>query len=158
MFTTNHDWTIRQKTSQFFAAEMLTQEWAQHVDQDHQLFRASSDIKDEAGHVLVTVYAVHRPDGQWALMIINKDYDHPHTVRIVFHNAGANPDTAFAGPVERITFGKEQYVWHSAMRDGYADPDGPAAHSTLPAGTQEFELPAASMTVLRGRIGEPATH
>jgi hypothetical protein len=156
MFTTNHDWTIRSKTSQFFATEMLTQEWAQHVDKDHKLFRASSDLKDDAGHKLVTVYAVQRPDGQWALMIINKDYEHPHRVRIAFHDADANTDTAFSGPVDRITFGKEQYVWHSAMRDGYADPDGPAARSTLPAGTQQFELPAASMTVLRGRIGEPA--
>jgi hypothetical protein len=45
-------------------------------------------------------------------------------------------------------------VWHSNMRDGYADPDGPAARSTLPDGTDQFILPAASMTVLRGRIGE----
>lgn len=158
MFDTNHDWTIRQKTSQFFATEMLTQEWAQPKDEEHKLFRAASDIRDGTGHPLVTVYAVQRPDEQWALMIINKDYDHPHTVHISFHDADADKSSGFVGPVDRITFGKEQYVWHPAMRDGYADPDGPAARSTLPDGTTEFTLPAASMTVLRGRIGNVANH
>jgi hypothetical protein len=101
----------------------------------------------------VTAYAVLRPDGQWALMLINKDYDNSHAVNVKFHNEDAKADSSFVGPVERITFGKDQYTWHSAMRDGYPDPDGPAARSTLPAGTDRYILPAASMTVLRGRTG-----
>jgi hypothetical protein len=154
MFTTNHDWTIRGKTSQFFAADMLTHEWCEPKDADHKLFRANSDIEDSAGHKLVTAYAALRPDGQWALMIINKDYDHPHTVNIIFRDADNARISGFVGPVDRITFGKEQYLWHPALRDGYADPAGPEARSTLTPGTQEFVLPAASMTVLRGHVGE----
>jgi hypothetical protein len=153
MFTTDHNNVIKQRTSQFFAAQMLTQEWAEPKDAEHRLFKAASDIKDAEGHVLVTAYAVLRPDGQWALMLINKDYDNSHAVKITFHNEGANADSSFVGPVERITFGKDQYTWHSALRDGYPDPDGPAARSTLPAGTDRYTLPAASMTVLRGRMG-----
>jgi hypothetical protein len=152
MFTTDHNWLIKQRTSQFFAAQMLTQEWAEPKDAEHRLFHAASDIKDKEGHVLVTAYAVLRPDGQWSLMLINKDYDNRHTVNIQFHDDDAKKDRSFIGPVARITFGKEQYTWHSAMRDGYADPDGPAARATLPAGTEQFTLPAASMTVLRGRV------
>ena len=152
MFTTDHNWLIKQRTSQFFAAQMLTQEWAQPVDAEHRLFQAASDIKDAEGHPLVTVYPVLRPDGQWSLMLINKDYDKPHTVIITFHDENAKRERFFAGPVARITFGKEQYQWHSAMRDGYADPDGPPAQSILPTGTDHFTLPAASMTVLRGRV------
>jgi hypothetical protein len=26
-------------------------------------------------------------DGQWALLLINKDYDHAHSVKIEFHDA-----------------------------------------------------------------------
>ena len=152
MFTTDHDWLIKQRTSQFFATQMLTQEWAEPKDAEHRLFHAASDIKDKDGHVLVTAYAVLRPDGQWSLMLINKDYDNPHTVSIQFYDDDAKKGRSFAGPVARITFGKEQYTWHPALRDGYADPDGPAARSVLPAGTDHFMLPAASMTVLRGRI------
>ena len=153
MFTTDHNYLIKQRTSQFFAAQMLTQEWAEPKDAEHRLFHATSDIKDAQGHILVTVYAVFRPDGQWSLMLINKDYENPHSVRITFHDEDAKQDSSFVGPVARITFGKEQYQWHSAMRDGYADPDGPAAQSTLPDGTDRYILPPASMTVLRGRIG-----
>ena len=152
MFTTDHNWRIKQRTSQFFAAQMLTQEWAEPKDAEHRLFHASSDVKDAEGHVLVTAYAVLRPDGQWSLMLINKDYDNPHTISIQFHDDDTNQGHSFAGPITRITFGREQYTWHSAMRDGYADPDGPAARSELPAGQGHFVLPAASMTVLRGRV------
>ena len=152
MFTTGHDYLIKQRTSQFFAAQMLTQEWAEPKDAEHRLFRAASDIRDAEGHVLVTAYAVLRPDGQWSLMLINKDYDNAHSVRIVFHDGDGRVDRLFVGPVTMITFGKEQYVWHSALRDGYADPDGPAAKSTLPSGLDRYTLPRASMTVLRGRV------
>ena len=152
MFTTDHNWLIKQRTSQFFATQMLTQEWAEPGDGEHRLFRAASDIKNSKGQTLVTAYAVLRPDGQWSLMVINKDYDNPHSVDIAFHDADTATDSSFVGPVTRITFGKEQYRWHSAMRDGYADPDGPADKSTLPDGTHRFVLPPASMTVLRGRI------
>lgn len=155
MFTIDAGGVIRQRTSQFFAAQMLTQEWAEPKDAEHRLFRASSDIRDREGHILVTAYAVLRPDGQWALLLINKDYDHAHTVRIVFRNEDTHADSGFVGTVDRITFGKEQYTWHSALQNGYADPDGPAARSTVPAG-ERYTLPPASMTVLRGRIGAAA--
>ena len=155
MFTTDHNYLIKQRTSQFFATQMLTQEWAEPKDAEHRLFKAESDVKDSEGHVLVTSYAVLRPDGQWALMLINKDYDHPHAVRIGFHDEDSKSDRSFLGPVTMITFGKEQYTWHSAMRDGYADPDGPPARSTLPDGQDSYTLPPASMTVLRGHVGTP---
>jgi F5/8 type C domain len=155
LFTTDHNYVIKQPTSQFFAAQMLTQQWAQPVDQEHRLFKGESDIKDGEGHPLVTVYPVLRPDGQWSLMLINKDYDHAHTVRVVFHDEDANRNRSFAGPITMITFGKEQYVWHPALRDGYPDPDGPPVQSTLAAGTEGFTLPPASITVLRGMVGTP---
>ncbi len=153
MFTIDSHYLIKQKTSQFFAAQMLTQEWAEPKDAEHRLFRAASDIKDAEGHTLVTAYAVLRPDGQWSLMLINKDYDNSHEVAIRFHDEDTNVDSVFVGSVDRITFGKEQYRWHPAMRNGYADPDGPPLRSILPAGAGHYVLPAASMTVLRGRIG-----
>jgi hypothetical protein len=95
LFTTTHDWQIKQRTSQFFAAQLLTREWAEPKDAEHKLFRAASDIKDDRGRTLVTVYAVLRPDGQWSLMLINKDYDLPHSVRIVFHDAESGKDSSY---------------------------------------------------------------
>ena len=151
MFMVDDQYQIRSKTSQFFAAQLLTQEWAQAKDAEHLLYKAASDVRDPEGHVLVTAYALHRPDGQWSVLLINKDYDHAHPVRIVFQNPNRGQDSSFAGPVTAITFGKDQYHWHPNRRKGYADPDGPPKTSTQQAGS--FDLPPASVTVVRGKLG-----
>jgi len=153
MFMVDEQYEIKSKTSQFFAAQLLTQEWTQPVDAEHRSFPASSDIKDAEGHVLVTAYAVLRPDGAWSLMLINKDYDQPHPVRITFHDSVTNSDLFFAGPVNMITFGKAQYQWHPGRKQGYADPDGPAVRSALTGSeVAQYALPPASVTILRGKI------
>ncbi|MGA7514893.1 MAG: discoidin domain-containing protein [Candidatus Sulfotelmatobacter sp.] len=156
MFMVDDHYQIESKTSQFFGAQLITQEWAEPKDAQHKLYAASSDVKDSEGHVLVTAYPLQRPDGQWSVMLVNKDHDHSHPVRIVFHDAVSNRDRFFTGPVAMITFGKAQYQWHAARRKGYADPDGPPATSQLKGGEYAlYELPAASLTVLRGKL-QPA--
>lgn len=124
MFMVDPDYRIRQRTSQFFAAQLMTQEWVQAGDQEHRLYTASADVKDSEGHVLVTAYPVWRPDGEWSVLLVNKDYDHSHSVRIVFRNQ-ENGDRFFRGPVTAISFGKAQYQWHPARKNGFADPDNP---------------------------------
>jgi hypothetical protein len=153
MFMVDDHYEIQKPTAQFFAAQLITQEWAQPRDAEHQQYLAASDVKDSQGHVLVTAYALHRPDGQWALMLINKDHDQAHAIRIAFQGADGNRESFFAGPVTMIIFGKQQYQWHPDRKKGYADPDGPAATSTLNGerGT-EYTLPAASLTILRGQL------
>jgi hypothetical protein len=153
MFMVDEHYKIQQPTAQFFAAQFMTQEWAQPTDAQHKLYAAASDVKDSEGHVLVTAYALHRPDGQWSLMLINKDYDNAHQVHIVFHDAEGNRVQSFAGPVTMITFGKAQYQWHPDRKKGHADPDGPPVTSTLAGGENtQYSLPAASVTILRGKF------
>ncbi|ABF39435.1 Galactose-binding superfamily protein [Candidatus Koribacter versatilis Ellin345] len=147
MFMVDKNYVIQRKTSQYFGAKMLTQEWVQPGDAEHQLFRATSDIKDAAGHTLVTAYPLLRPDGKWSILLINKDRDHPHEVQITFRNSGAG---GLRGAVEMVTFGKAQYQWHPDRKNGYADPDGPPVTSKLTAGEQtRYTLPPASINVLR---------
>jgi len=154
MFMVDKQYQIKQRTAQFFAAQMITQEWAQPNDADHKQFLAASDIKDSDGHILVTAYALERPDGQWSLMLVNKDYDSPHRVRMSFRDANSGNSRTFDGPVLMITFGKAQYQWHADRKQGHADPDDPPARSMIKGreGTV-YDLPAASLTVLRGKIG-----
>jgi hypothetical protein len=153
MFMVDKDYQITKRASQFFAAQLLTQEWAEPGDAEHKLFTAASDVRDSEGHTLVTAYPLLRPDGQWSLLLINKDYDHPHGVKIVFHDAGSNSDSSFAGGAAMITFGKTQYVWHPARKNGYADPDGPPVTSPATGGPGAvYTLPPASISVLRGKI------
>jgi len=152
-FSADRDLKIKQPLSQYFVSQLLNLEWVQPGDGVHRVFPAASDIRDAAGHVLVTSYAVLRPDGQWSLLIVNKDQENPYAVSISFDDGQKKSASTFSGPVSVTTFGKAQYAWHPDRNGGTADPDGPAAKSTVNAGAlTQFTLPAASVTVLRGTL------
>jgi len=102
---------------------------------------------------LVTSYAVHRPDGNWSLMLVNRDETHPHAVRVVFEDAKRKREASFSGPVTFVTFGSDQYVWINDGPNSHADPDNPPVATTIKADSGTvFTLPKASITVLRGNV------
>ena len=170
MFTINGNYEIQQPLAQFFVAQLINLDWVQHDGGDHQVYAAKSDIEDGSGHELVTAYAVNRPDGQWALMLVNRDQQNAHKVQIAFRGESGAART-FAGSVEIATFGGPQYQWHPAATrfeahaehaaeptvvastKGWADPDGPIARTKQTAGKNTlYELPAASVTVIRATV------
>ena len=151
------DYHVNGYEPQYLAAQVITKEWVQPVDAPHRIFRASSDVKDAQGNLLVTAYAVERPDGQWSVMLVNKDHDNAHAVKVVFEDAEAKRERAFAGDVARIVFGDAEYKWHGEGMSGRAEPDGPASKATVGGGAgMMYELPKASITVLRGRVADVA--
>lgn len=153
MFTVNSDYEIQQPISQFFASQMINLEWVQPGSGEHRLFPSSSDIHDGSGHSLVTSYAVLRPDGEWSVMLVNKDQENAHPVHIVFEDTADKNQKHFSGPVNMVTFGSEQYQWHSNIGSGRAEPDGPAKRLALTGDTDTaYTLPKASVTVLRGKL------
>jgi hypothetical protein len=155
-FSADMDLKIRQPLSQYFVSQLLNLEWVQPGDGVHKIFPAASDIRDGVGHVLVTSYAVLRPDRQWSLLVVNKDQENAYTATIAFDDAEKRTSAMFAGPVSMTTFGKAQYAWHPEVNGGTADPDGPAARSSVNAELRtKFILPAASVTVIRGSISVP---
>jgi len=169
MFTVGPGYKIQQPISQFFTSQLINLEWVQPGAAEHQVFSAKADLDDGAGHALVTAYALKRPDGQWSLMIVNRDQQNAHKVRIAFDNA--HEQSWFVGPVDIATFGSGQYQWHAAKTrfvphaevpgelpvaayfPGNADPDGPIARSKQSATADTaYELPAASIVVIRGKV------
>ena len=152
-FVSDENYTIKGYTSPYYAAHMINLEWVQHRSGIHHMFPSSSDIKDSEGNVLVTSYAVRRPDGNWSLMLVNRDENNAHAVRVVFDHARRKRDTSFTGPVRLVTFGSEQYVWINDGPNSHPDPDNPPAATTIAANPQTtFTLPKASVTVLRGKV------
>jgi hypothetical protein len=157
MFSADQNLKILQPLSQYFASQLVTLEWVQPGSGEHHLFNAASDIVDGANNNLVTAYAVQRPDGDWSLLLINKDQENSHSVKISFDDSTQAAAGHFAGPLTVKTFGKAQYQWHPATLT--ADPDGPIATSTINADANtSYDLPAASITVLRGHLTFPAHH
>jgi hypothetical protein len=152
-FVANEKLEISQYTAQYFASQLLNLDWVKHGGGTHQLYPAAGDLQDDAKHDLITAYAVKRPDGEWSLLIINKDPSNAHEVKISFEDNGQETAAQFSGPVKVVTFGAAEYVWHSSGATSHADPDGPAKRSTVEwqAG-EKVLLPKASVTVLRGRM------
>lgn len=154
-FVADENYDIKGYTSPYFAAHMINREWVQHRSGVHYMFPSSTDIKDSEGNVLVTSYAVHRPDGNWSLMLINRDENNPHMARVIFTDTKTKHDLGFEGPVTVVTFGSEQYVWINDGLNSHADPDGPPVSRTIDANPQTtFLLPKASVNVLRGKTYE----
>ncbi len=171
MLSVDSQYKIQQPLAQFFASQLINLEWVAPGGQRHDVYPATADIDDGAGHALVTAYALKRPDGQWSLLVVNRDQQNAHRVRIEFHNQSSGESDSFFGPVEISTFGKGQYQWHPghtryvghaeyqaepsvvAETFGGADPDGPVLHAgrNVSADTT-YELPAASVVVVRGNI------
>ena len=138
-------------TAFYHAGRMINNEWVTHHSGIHHLYPVDVAIEDAAGNALVTSYAVRRPDGQWALLLINKDRERAHPIRIDFENSDKTGH--FSGPVRVVTFGSEQYVWHGADAAAHADPNLPPVESSVEASAQTvFTLPKTSVTVLRGEI------
>jgi hypothetical protein len=154
LFNLDAEYQVKGHFAQYFASQLLSREWVQPVDATHRVFRASSDVLDTSGNVLVTAYALERPEGQWSVLLINKDRDKAQTVRIIFRDSKVKKDRFFKGPVDLISFGAEQYEWHPNGAKGYADPDGPPAKTTVTGNAETgYVLPKASITVIRGKIG-----
>ncbi len=151
MFAVDNIHQLTQPLSQFFASQLINLEWLKPGGEAHQIYSADSDVEDSVGHKLVTAYAVKRPDGQWALLIVNRDQENPHGVSIQFLNAESGRSGGFTGVVDSITFGSAQYHWDPLKK--VADPDGPAQKTKINVETKtKFTLPAASIVVLRGKI------
>ncbi|MGA8430609.1 MAG: discoidin domain-containing protein [Candidatus Sulfotelmatobacter sp.] len=170
MWTVDADYKIQQPLAQFFVAQLINLEWVQPGGGTHEVFPAKSDVEDGAGHELVTAYAVKRPDGQWSLLLVNRDQQNAHKVRIAFQES-SDASGNFSGQVDVSTFGSAQYQWHPAQTrfmahaeagaqrtivaytKGNADPDGPVLHTKQLAGKDaDYNLPAASVTIIRGKV------
>jgi hypothetical protein len=175
MFTIDKDYKVQQYLSQYFASQLINQEWVLPGSEEHHVFSAKSDVSDGAGHALITAYSLHRPDDQWSVMIVNRDQFNAHSIRLNFHDDAMHTQSAFVGNVAISVFGRDQYQWHPASTTfmahsanagadsviantkGSADPDGPIARSTkIASSNTSYEIPAASIVVLRGQLGRGA--
>jgi hypothetical protein len=152
-FVSDENYDIKGYTSPYFAAHMINLEWVQHRSGVHHMFPSSTDIKDADGNSLVTSYAVHRPDGNWSLMLVNRDESSAHAVRVQFEDSKNKQNASFSGPVNFVTFGSEQYVWINDGLNSHPNPDHPPVGTTIGATSETvFMLPKASVTVLRGKV------
>lgn len=138
----------------FYGAQLITQEWAQPVNEPHRLYPAESDIRDDNASAIVTAYAVYRPDGKWSLMLINKDPNHVHSISIKFTERIGAAFSGLTGKVDIFQYGPEQYHWTIAGEHGHPNLSDPP-HHRVQEDDQPVDLPAFSLTVVRGSGPRP---
>ena len=152
------------RLSAYHAAQLITKEWMQPVNETHDLFPVTVTQRKDGVHGVtrpttptssspVTVYAVRRPDKQWALLAINKDGKRTARLDVQFNLVKAGQQVSLAGDVDVIQFSRKQYLWHDDGLNGYPLRSFPPAHVTQKA-AQFYDLPPFSLTVLRGKLAD----
>lgn len=130
----------------FYGAWLLTHAWAQAGHGEHRIWPAAASVRDAKGRPLVSAYTVQRPDGQWALMLVNRDPKAAHAASLDFKGA-----RGFAGPVEVWTYDRSRYAWKDAGQQSRPSLDLPPRRRRQ-AGARPVVLPPWSLTVVRGRL------
>ena len=139
------------RLSAYHAAQLITKEWMQPINETHEIFPITIKLKDPMLSRAVSVYAVRRPDKQWALLAINKHPKRSAQLAVQFDFPDAQRQSRFAGNVNVIQFSREQYLWHDEGPNGHPSRGLPPARFTRKA-SSVYDLPPYSLTILRGRL------
>ena len=154
LFSMNDDGDITHRFATYFGARLVTQEWLQAGNEVHEIYAASSNARNSKGEELVTAYAVHRPDGLWSVLLINKDPKRAYETRVTFRNArGATG--GFHGRLDTFQYSSKQYVLGGTLTNPYPlkadEPENRIIQTRFPGSTQ-ITLPPYSLTVIRGGL------
>lgn len=144
MFVSDAARRIRDTTSTYFAARMLTGEWLDSTGVQ-QLYRATASRRGPRGAALVTAYAARWRDGTWSLLLMNMDPRRTWRVAVQLDDAA----TLAHASTTMVQFGAASYVWHARRSSGFPHPDGPLVRRGLINGAARLVLPPWSLTVVR---------
>jgi hypothetical protein len=144
---------IKKPTATYWGARLLTQEWLQPGDELHDIYPAISDVLNADGEELITAYAVHRPDGLWSLLLINKDPKRAYSVSVVFSSTSPQKVSTFKGQVDLFQFSGAQYQLNSDPNHPFPTKADPPEHRVIESvESKTIALPAYSLTVIRGGL------
>lgn len=146
---------ITKPTATYWGARLLTQEWLQPGDGVHEIYPATSNERNADGEELISAYAVHRPDGLWSLLLINKDLRRSFQTNVVFRMPPSGGTGGLGGPLDVFQYSSKQYVLGGPASNPYPvradDPDHKVVQASRSRLTQ-ISLPPYSLTVIRGEL------
>lgn len=137
-------------TATYHGAVMLAREWVGDPSKSHRIYPVRVKIDAPDGHPSLSAYALHRPDGLWAMLLVNKDPVRSKDIKIQFAGHGKGKATPLKGPCDLYRFSAAEYRWQADGEKGRPAFSRPPAHLALPAKTSTFHLPPWSLTVIRG--------
>jgi hypothetical protein len=135
------------RLSTYYSAHLLSHEWMQPVEQMHEVY----DVSIQPPNLALSVYALHRPDGKWALLAVNKDPVHPVLLHPEFQFASGQIPVTFSGNIDLVQFSAQQYRWYDDGPNGYPARSRSPTHTRL-SSSSSCQLPPYSISVLRGNV------
>lgn len=135
----------------YWFARMLTTDWTRPGHGLHAIYPVSIEASEppaKGDGPAITAYAVKKPDGEWAVMVANRDGHRAAEVKLdVARVRGAAP---LRGPVEVIQYSTANYEWRDDGENGHPVRDLPPFRTRRPDAKGPFNLPPYSLTVIRG--------
>lgn len=150
LFLSDEQRNILARTATYHGAKLLARQWIGNPTQSHRVYPTRVDIDAPDGTSPLTAYAVRRPDGRWALLLVNKEPQREWTVAPRF--AGPEPDAVepLQGPADLYQFSAAQYHWRANGEHGRPQRSRPPRHTVLrERAPLNVRLPPWSLTVIR---------
>jgi hypothetical protein len=178
LLASNEAHRVRARVAAYWETWMLTHLWTQPSDGTDTLYATTTGTSayERGGHALVRAYALRRPDGSMAVLLLNMSPRQPYEVRLSFSRGGpasaaapgttppsetplgaTPPDgtppgaTSPSGAADAWQLSELQYRWHAAGGNGHPSLSLPPARIGVTSGAQgeQIRLPPYSLTVLR---------
>lgn len=135
-------------TPTYWALRLLTREWLEPGDGAHDLYPASLAGLSAAARHYVTAWPVLRPDGRWAVMLINRSPKEQFEIRLSL--AGDDPKDAQAfDRWDGFQYASSDYRWKPDGLSGHPILDKPPHF--LSGNRAEITLPPYSISVMRSK-------
>ena len=128
----------------YYGAKLLTQEWAMPGSGLHEIFPVTVQKNP-----LVAAYAIKRPDGQWAVLLLNKAPKHLCKILLNFRGSKTG-----AFEMRRLAqYSPAQYRWKADGKKGHPIRNLPPKTWVISGSSNApVLLPAYSITVIRGTL------
>jgi len=154
MFSMEENGNVKHRFATYFGARLLTQQWLKPGDEAHELYPARSDVRDLSGNELVTAYAVRRPDGQWSVLLINKDPKRTFDASLMFRKGGSEGARGLAGDVDVYQYSSKQYELGGPENNPYPVKAQRPEHRRIDLSKKESRLSLLpySLTIVRGSL------
>ena len=152
LFLSDDQRRILARTATYHGAVLLTQQWVGNPNQPHRVYPTRVKAGGADAALPLSAYAVQRPDGQWAVLLVNQAPQQEWAVTLRF--AGPEPGAIadLQGPANLYQFSAAQYRWRANGEHGRPLRSDPPRHTVLPGREPVIvRLPPWSLTVVRGR-------
>lgn len=150
MLLADRNGQARDRMPRFYSAWLLTHAWADSAGGTHTMHpvRLSSD-GTPVGDTLVSVFALHRPDQRWSMLVVNRDGKRGRSITISLAGDRGGVPRALRGPVDVWQYSEAQYHFLENGEFGHPTLDLPPAHR-VDSTPSAVPIPPYSVTVVTG--------